>query len=183
MEAVLQEYNVDSFRKVFELFNDMERDGTIEKYALGGAAAANFYIEPVYSLDMDFFVSLSTPSLDFLKEIDNYIKTKGYTISEKGYYVIEGNLVQILSSDSSKVAMEAVNERVYNSDVGGFVFTPEYVLVDALLYSSETKRDKYGLRVQTFLDRYKKLDKEKVAELLSKFNLLDKFKRIFGERL
>ena len=53
-------------KKVFEVVNRMEADGVIDTYALGGAMAANLYIDSFPTLDFDFFVHMSAgvPELD-----------------------------------------------------------------------------------------------------------------------
>jgi hypothetical protein len=37
--------------------NAMEADGIIDRYAIGGAVGATFYLEPVATLDVDIFIS------------------------------------------------------------------------------------------------------------------------------
>ncbi|HKS10246.1 MAG TPA: hypothetical protein VJS13_11910 [Pyrinomonadaceae bacterium] len=41
--------------KVYDVINEMVVDGVIKNYALGGAMAAFFYVEPSYTADMDLF--------------------------------------------------------------------------------------------------------------------------------
>ena len=43
--------------KIFALINQMEADGVIGRYAIGGAIGAIFWIEPFTTKDMDVFVS------------------------------------------------------------------------------------------------------------------------------
>jgi hypothetical protein len=44
--------------KTLKVLNTLEHDGVIEKYAIGGAMGATFYIEPVLTFDLDIFVVL-----------------------------------------------------------------------------------------------------------------------------
>jgi hypothetical protein len=37
--------------------NHMQADGVIERYAIGGAVGATFYLEPVATLDVDVFIT------------------------------------------------------------------------------------------------------------------------------
>ena len=46
-----------SISQVIALVNQMEADGVIERYAVGGAVGATFYLEPVATLDVDIFVA------------------------------------------------------------------------------------------------------------------------------
>lgn len=46
-----------SVREVIATINEMEKNGEIERYAIGGAVGATFYLEPVATLDIDVFVT------------------------------------------------------------------------------------------------------------------------------
>ena len=46
-----------NIRNVIQTVNQMRADGVIERYAVGGAVGATFYLEPVATLDVDVFVS------------------------------------------------------------------------------------------------------------------------------
>jgi len=46
-----------SIREVIATLNQMEADGVIDRYAIGGAVGATFYLEPVATLDVDVFVA------------------------------------------------------------------------------------------------------------------------------
>src|SRR5712692_6128084 len=87
-----------SIREVIATINQMEADGIIDRYAIGGAVAATFYLEPVATLDIDVFVAfrpepgqlIATP-----KAIFDYLTARG--CSMKGEYVmIAGWPVQFL---------------------------------------------------------------------------------------
>ena len=39
------------------MLNQMERDGVIKRYAIGGAVGATFYLEPISTLDVDVFIA------------------------------------------------------------------------------------------------------------------------------
>jgi hypothetical protein len=39
-------------KDTFQIINDMQRDGVIDKYAIGGAVGATFYLEPAATLDV-----------------------------------------------------------------------------------------------------------------------------------
>jgi len=41
-------------KEVIETINRMKADGVIERYAIGGAVGATFYLEPVATLDVDY---------------------------------------------------------------------------------------------------------------------------------
>jgi len=41
-------------KEVIKTINRMKADGVIERYAIGGAVGATFYLEPVATLDVDY---------------------------------------------------------------------------------------------------------------------------------
>ena len=46
--------------RTVKVLNEMKTEGVILDYALGGAVAALFYIEPIETHDLDVFISLPT---------------------------------------------------------------------------------------------------------------------------
>jgi hypothetical protein len=180
VEKILSEYSPESIKRVFELFNEMENSGVVSSYALGGATAANLYVDPMNTLDLDFFVLVQqSKSLDFLKPITEFFRSKGYEFSEDGYFVIEGNLIQVLPAEGTEVSKAAVEDRVFDGSLGGFVFSPEYVVADAVLHSSFSRADKFKFRVELFL-KNKAVDFEGLERILEKLGLKEKFERLFG---
>jgi hypothetical protein len=87
-----------SIRDVIVAVNHMEADGVIERYAIGGAVGATFYVEPVATLDIDLFVTfraIGESVLLPLQPIYDYLMARG--ASMKGEYVlIAGWPVQFL---------------------------------------------------------------------------------------
>ena len=58
-------------QEVFAAINQMKSDGVIDRYAVGGAVAATFYLEPVSTLDVDIFCP---PRQDWLDGSDAYLR-------------------------------------------------------------------------------------------------------------
>lgn len=64
-------------QKTLEVLNELEREGTISRYAIGRAIGAMFYAEPVSTFDLDIFCMLPNsmcleckqPDFDKLEEI------------------------------------------------------------------------------------------------------------------
>jgi len=79
------------------VINQMEQEGTIGRYAIGGAVAATRYIEPVQTYGLDIFVVLpvSPAGLISLTPIYAYLTQRGYT-PQGECIVIEGWPVQFL---------------------------------------------------------------------------------------
>ena len=44
--------------RTLQVLNELERDGILSRYAIGGAMGATFYIEPLLTFDLDILVLL-----------------------------------------------------------------------------------------------------------------------------
>lgn len=44
--------------RTLQILNELERDGVMGRYAIGGAMGATFYVEPLLTFDLDVFVVL-----------------------------------------------------------------------------------------------------------------------------
>ena len=61
--------------EVIRVVDQMVADGVIERYAIGGAVGATFYLEPVSTLDVDIFIELhATPGSVLLDPIFRYLR-------------------------------------------------------------------------------------------------------------
>lgn len=83
--------------KTLQVLNRMEADGVIERYAIGGAIAATFYVEPVSTFDLDIFFTFAGAENKFLSlaPLYEYLAALGYqSIGEA--IEIEGWPVQFL---------------------------------------------------------------------------------------
>jgi len=70
-------------KATLEVINQMQSDGVIGRYAIGGAVGATLYLEPVATLDIDIFVSLSSlpgAVLLTLSPIYDYLTSLGHKI-------------------------------------------------------------------------------------------------------
>ena len=90
--------------KTIQVLNGMQREGAIVDYALGGAIAALFYIEPIETHDLDVFISLprSRGRLLSLEPIYSYLSGRGYEADEE-HVVNEGVPVQFLVASTGLV--------------------------------------------------------------------------------
>jgi hypothetical protein len=80
-------------KATLEAINQMQTDGVIGKYAIGGAGAT-FYLQPAATLDVDIFVTLPASSGGLLLGIGiapiyDYLKARGGTVEDE-YIVIGG---------------------------------------------------------------------------------------------
>jgi hypothetical protein len=70
-------------KATLDIINQMQTEGVIGEYAIGGAVGATMYLEPAATLDVDIFVVLPTPqpgSLLSLSPIYDYLTARGAEI-------------------------------------------------------------------------------------------------------
>jgi hypothetical protein len=106
-------------KEVIATINQMQADGVIDRYAIGGAVGATFYLEPVATLDVDIFVTFRAGPGSLLvnpQPIFDYLKARGGTM-EGEYIVVAGWPVQFLPPGTPLV-VEALQEAV-EKDVDG----------------------------------------------------------------
>jgi hypothetical protein len=82
--------------KIFALIKQMESDGVIGRYAIGGAVGSIFWLEPITTKDIDVFVALpSSPGGTLtLGPIYEYLIGRGF--APRGQHIIiEGWAVEL----------------------------------------------------------------------------------------
>jgi len=163
--------------RVVQVFNQLKRLHLIKDYAIGGGVASLFYIEPMFTQDIDIFIILPySPSkiLD-LSHIYDYIKNKGFKWVND-HIKIDGHLVQIL------VGRELESEAVINAEIKEIdttkcrVMSPEYLV--AIFVKLGRSRDIYRA-----IELTRKSNLEKLHNVLVKHDLLTKFKRLTGKQI
>ncbi len=100
-------------KATLEAINQMQADGVIGKYAIGGAVGARFYLEPAATVDLDIFATLPAATgglLLSLAPIYEYLKARGGKIEDE-YIVLGGWPVQFLPPSNDQET-EAVAEAV-----------------------------------------------------------------------
>jgi hypothetical protein len=167
-------------KEVIVTINRMQADGVIERYAIGGAVGATFYLEPVATLDVDIFVAFRSESGSFIvspQPVFDYLKARGGTM-EGEYIVIGGWPVQFLPPGTPLVK-EALQESV-ERDVDGtpaHIFTAEHLAAIAL----QTGRAKDKARLLQFIEAGA-LDAVRFQAILARHGLVAvwrKFERQF----
>jgi hypothetical protein len=161
--------------EVIHVVNQMVANGVIERYAIGGAVGATFYLEPVSTLDVDIFIELhATPGsvLLTLDPIFHYLRDRGCTM-EGEHILISGWPVQFIPPPSPLAAEALANAtEVAVNGLSARVFTPEYLAAIAL----QTGRDKDKARLLQFIEA-RALDRTKFEELVERHGLTDKWRK------
>lgn len=164
-----------SIAQVIAAINQMEADGVIERYAIGGAVGATFYLEPVATEDVDVFVAFGPQrgsKLVTTQPILDYLVAKG-GILEGGYVRLAGWPVQFLPPTSPLV--EEALEKAVTMDVNGVparVFTAEHLAGIAL----ETGRAKDKARLVQFIEAGA-IQADIFESIVARHGLVDRWKR------
>ena len=158
-----------SIARVISVINQMQADGVVDRYAIGGAVGATFYLEPVATLDVDIFVAFRAQPGQMVvspRPIFDYLTARGGVI-EGEYIVLHGWPVQFLPP-TGPLAEEALAEAV-TVDVEGTaarVFTPEHLAAIAL----QTGRAKDKARLLQFVEA-DTLDPKRFQSILTHHDL------------
>jgi hypothetical protein len=158
--------------KTLQVLNQLEHEGVLTRYAIGGAMGATFYVEPLLTFDLDIFVVLPQTGggLVSLESLYNALRARGY--EEEGECVaIEGVPVQFLPAYNALLeeALAEARETMYES-TSTRVLRAEHLLAIAL----QTGREKDRQRVRLFVEQAT-LDKDRLANVLARHGLKAKW--------
>jgi hypothetical protein len=158
----------------------MVKDGVIQQYAIGGAVAAVFYIEPINTNDLDVFfhVSDSSPGLDILAPLYEYLSGLGYK-GQREAIDIEGWPVQFLPvfNPLLEEAVEQAKE-VRFQRAKTRVMQAEHLVAIML----QTGRLKDHARIAQFIE-YEAVDRKLLADILERHGLIKKWEKLKRQKL
>jgi hypothetical protein len=168
-------------KKTLQIINNLEKEGIIEGYAIGGATALLFYTEPALTFDVDIFVFLpgdtgSKAILD-LGSLYKSLETKGYQ-AEKEHVMIEGIPVQFIP-----VYNDLVEEAVKNASTKDYEELKVKVLSMEHLFAVmiDTNRPKDRERIVKLLGEVS-FDHKLLESILKRHSLHDKWKKYLEKR-
>ena len=146
----------------------MVEDGVLEKYAIGGAVAAIFYVEPINTNDVDIFFSATSGGSDLavLAPLYKYLSELGYRVQGETID-IEGWPVQFLPVFNPLVeeALEQAKETEFEHTTTR-VMTSEHLVAIML----QTGRLKDYARIQQFLEN-KVVEATRLTSILKRHGL------------
>jgi len=138
-------------KETIKIINQMVKDGVIQEYAIGGAIAAIYYLEPFDTADLDIFVQVNATASDLmiLAPIYEYLTEQGYEVKGEFIY-IEGIPVQFLPvfNPLTEEAVEKAQTIKY-ARVTTRIMRPEHLVAIML----DTGRPKDYLRISMFLEQ------------------------------
>jgi hypothetical protein len=158
-------------KKVLEVLNQMQAEGVIQEYALGGAVGAAVYLEPFYTKDLDVFVALEKKgALIDLSAIYSYLTARGFQ-TKRQWVVIGGWDVEFLPpySPLTEQALREANVIPWE-DTRVRVMRPEHLVAICL----ETGRIKDSERIARFVEQ-EAFDAGTLSCILADHGLLEKW--------
>ncbi|HUW59913.1 MAG TPA: hypothetical protein VMZ06_02815 [Candidatus Bathyarchaeia archaeon] len=166
-------------KATLETINQMQVDGLIGRYAIGGAVGATFYLEPAATLDIGVFISLPNPAAGqilSLAPIYEYLTARGCRVEKE--YIIVGNWPVQFLPPSDALDEEALGQAI-EADVDGiktYVMTAEHLVAIAL----RTGRAKDKIRVEQFIESGV-LDAARLEDILTRHGLLAKWNKLMRQ--
>lgn len=165
--------------EVASVLSDMQKQGVIGKYAVGGASAVAFYTEPIATKDLDIFFLFEPPQSDLilsLEPIYDYCREKGYTFDHE-FISIGGWPVQFVESGHDPLWSEALENSITFSFDGESldVLPAEYLAAMWAIVA----RPKDILKIQHFAES-DVLEAVKLQDILIRFDLTETWRKIGG---
>ena len=159
-------------KRTLQVLNELERGGVIERYAIGGAMGATFYVEPLLTFDLDVFVVLPQSAAGLLSLAPLYEALRGFA-EEGECVIIEGVPVQFLPAYNALLdeALGEARETLYE-DAPTRVVRAEHLIAICL----QTGRDKDRERVR-ILREQAELDMNYLAGVIQRHGLEGKWKQ------
>lgn len=173
-----------TLKATIEVIAKLAEQGVIKQYAIAGAVAALYYIEPTVTQDLDILVSLSDfgvhkSGLILLDPIEAELEKMGYTERKDVGILVEEWPVQFLppKDDLDTEALETAVEIEVPSHFGGGpplktrVLKAEYIVAMAI----KLGRLKDLARVEEFLAQ-EAVDLAALKPILERFDLIPAWK-------
>ena len=121
---------VPTLADALRVVNDLETDGVVSAYAVGGAMAMLFWAEPTVTFDLDIFVLLpgnAEGAIVSLEPIYRVLRARGCEVVAE-HVVIHGTSVQFLVSPNALADEAIANAARQELDGVPFpVMRPEYL--------------------------------------------------------
>jgi hypothetical protein len=164
-------------KETIAVINEMQADGIIGEYAVGGAFAAIVHrVEIDFTDDIDVYIVLNPSpgqSLVSLIPIHRYLEARGYGLNRDGYPVIANWQVQFLPANKP-LLKEALDESVV-TEIDGVpvrVFTSEHLAAVAF----DLGRPKDKMRLPRFLSSTG-FDEDNFSKILGRHDMLDRWRK------
>ena len=152
--------------EVLRAANELVSAGLIEDYALGGALAAIYYVEPFTTYDADIIFIAKDKTLSAgIPAIYAYLQSKGWRV-EREYLLVKDFPAQFLAASGlTEEAVRDANQIEYEG-VPAKVFRPEHIIAIA----ASVGRNKDRARIDQMLEQAE-IDRIRLDDILRRYNL------------
>ena len=151
---------------VLRAANGLVAAGLIEDWALGGALAAIYYVEPFTTYDADiFFIPKDQGLTAGIPAIYTHLQSQGWQV-EREHLLVHGFPVQFLAAGGLTEEAVRAAERIDYEGVPAKVFRAEHIVAIA----ASVGRAKDKARIEQLLQQAD-LDKTYLADVLQKHKL------------
>jgi hypothetical protein len=159
-------------KETLEVINQMQADGVIGEYAIGGAVGATFYLEPSATLDVDIFVVLPVGRGGLLSLSPIYECLRARGCAEREEHIVIGDWPVQFLAPRDALEEEAIAEAVVATveSVETRIMPAEHLVAIAL----RTGRAKDHARIVQFIEQ-DAVDRTKLRTLLERHGLLRKW--------
>lgn len=168
-------------KRTLQVVNELEKDGIIQGYAVGGATALLFYAEPALTFDIDIFVFLPSSekasALIDIAPLYKHLESRGYR-AEKEHVMIEGIPVRFLPVYNSLIE-EAIKHASKKKYEGAVIKVLELEYLMAIMI--DTNRSKDRERIWKLLDEAS-FDQTKLESILERHSLKKKWKQYIEDK-
>lgn len=168
-------------KKALQVVNDLEKNGVIEGYAMGGATALLFYAEPALTFDVDIFIFLpgdkGPKRLVNLGPLYKALESCGYH-PEKEHVLIAGIPVQFIPV-YNELVKEAVEKAIVKEYEGVKIKVMKIEYLLAIM--ADTNRPKDRERINNLLDNVQ-YDTRMFDEILKRHLLQKKWDMIVEKK-
>lgn len=169
-----------SMAETLTVLNKLVDDGVINTYAIAGAVAAYYYIEPTLTEDLDVLITLdqgAASGLITLGPILSALQSMGYTEFRDEGIIIGEWPVQFLPVASALDAIALQTAETLDVAIHGQMFKtrvlrPEYLVAKAV----DIGRPKDYMRIIQFVEEGA-VDLERLQDVLQRFGLEAKWRR------
>ncbi|MCF7790123.1 MAG: hypothetical protein K9N47_28655 [Prosthecobacter sp.] len=154
-------------KETLDEINELRTAGLIGQWAIGGAMAATFYLEPISTYDLDIFVLFEgSPLILTLTPIYDFLQARGHS-PDGDAVMVHGWPVQFLPAESVllREAVESAQEVDFEG-VPSRVMRAEHLMAIAL----QTGRGKDFARLLTFMEA-QVADEQKLHDILQRHGL------------
>ena len=162
-----REFSHIPLAEIMRAANDLRAARLIEDWALGGALAAIYYVEPYTTYDADIFFIPSDKGLTAgIPAIYEHLQARGWKL-ERAHLLIQDFPVQFLAA--AGLTEEAVRdaEAIEFEGVPAKIFCPEHIIAIA----ASVGRSKDKARIEQLLQQAN-LDESRLKAILERYQLI-----------